>query len=247
MHFTTWQWILVVLGAFLIGLSKTGFAGIGVLFAVLFNYVMPAKLATGFVLPMLCFGDVVAVLVYRRHADWRALVRIFPCAAVGVAIGYFIMGRIDDQQARRLIGGILLFMVVLHFWRRWRETAEAPGAAPTSPWFAVMAGMFAGFATLMANASGPVMTLYFLAMRLPKMEFLGTAAVFYLLLNLFKVPFMAHLGIINASSLLVNLEMLPVVLVGTLAGKWLVQRINQKAFETVLLTLTFLGGLKLLF
>ena len=107
--------------------------------------------------------------------------------------------------------------------------------------------MLAGFTTLVANAAGPVMILYLLAMRLPKMEFLGTGAVFFLCLNLFKVPFMAGLGMITPTSLLTNLLLAPAVLAGALAGRWIIQRINQQWFELTALVLTFAAGLKLFF
>ena len=109
-----------------------------------------------------------------------------------------------------------------------------------------VAGVLAGFTTQVANAAGPVMTLYLLAMRLPKMEFLGTGAVFFLVLNLFKVPFMAGLGMITPASFLTNLMLAPAVVVGALTGRWAVQRINQQWFENIALGLTFAAGLKLL-
>ena len=85
-------------------------------------------------------------------------------------------------------------MLVLHFRRRWKNPeAEAP--APR--WFGPLMGLFAGITTMVANAAGPVMTLYLLAMRLPKMEFLVTSAAFFLLINWIKVPFIAQLGLIN--------------------------------------------------
>jgi hypothetical protein len=107
-------------------------------------------------------------------------------------------------------------------------------------------GVLAGFTTQVANAAGPIMILYLLAMRLPKMEFLGTGAVFYLCLNLFKVPFMAALGMITPASILANLQLAPAVMAGALAGRWLVDRINQQWFELIALALTLVAGLRLL-
>jgi hypothetical protein len=255
MNLEPWQWALVVLGAFLVGVAKTGIAGFGILFVAVFANVIPARQATGFVLPLLIFGDLVAVAAYRRHAAWRLLWRLFPWTALGVILGTLALDRLDDAATRRLVGGIVVAMFFLHVWRRWsaaarsgRDLAEPDEWAATAPvWFAVMAGVLAGFTTLVANAAGPVMILYLLAMRLPKMEFLGTSAVFFLCLNLFKVPFMVGLGMITPASLLTNLLLAPAVLAGALAGRWIVRRLNQRWFELTALGLTFLAGLKLFF
>ena len=92
-------------------------------------------------------------------------------------------------------------------------------------------------AAMVANAAGPVMTIYLLAMRLPKLEFLGTGAVFFFLINWIKVPFMVDLGLINAASLTLNLQLAPAVLVGAWLGRIVAARINQNAFENLSLAL----------
>jgi uncharacterized membrane protein YfcA len=295
MHLEPWQWVLAVAAAMLVGVSKTGLAGIGVLFVAIFANILPTKLASGFVLPLLIFGDIVAVASYRLHAQWRFIGRLFPWAAAGVVLGFFAMGRVDDRQARLLIGGIICAMVSMHLWRRWRgdrrrktvdggqKTVDsgrrtvdggAQGADPDplaharghaevrqmaeggageaekethGVWFAPTMGVLAGFTTLVANAAGPLMALYLLAMRLPKMEFVGTGAVFFLLLNLFKVPFMVNLGLITTDSFGVNLALAPAVWLGAWAGRKLLRRLNQQLFENLALGLAAVAGLKLLF
>ena len=98
MSLTPEQWVLAVVAALLVGVAKTGIAGIGMLFVVIFAQILPAKQATGLVLPLLCFGDLVAVAAYRQHAAWRHLWRLFPWTALGVVVGYFVLGRIGDQD-----------------------------------------------------------------------------------------------------------------------------------------------------
>jgi uncharacterized membrane protein YfcA len=242
-HFETWQWVLAIVGAFLVGVSKTGIAGIGMLFVVLFARIMPAKQATGIVLPLLCFGDIVAVSSYRQHASWPHLWRLFPWTAGGVVIGYFVMGRIDNADAQLLIGFIVVGLVIVHLYRRVRSGDREVQHGPI---FAPVIGILAGFTTLVANAAGSLMAVYLLAMRLPKMEYVGTAAVFFLLINLFKVPFMVHLGLITPASFAFNLKLAPFVLVGALIGKTVLTRINQRWFENLALGLATLAGVKLL-
>jgi len=241
--FDPWQWALLALGAVLVGFSKTGISGLGLLFVVIFAQIMPAKQATGIVLPLLCFGDVIAVASYRQHAQWRHLWRLFPWTAAGVIAGYWAMNRIDERQARLLIGGIVLALVVMHLVRRRVHGHEADHGA----WFPPVIGVLAGFTTLVANAAGPLMAVYLLAMRLPKMEYMGTGAVFFMLINLFKVPFMVRLGLINPGSFAVNLWLAPAVVVGALAGRKILPKINQKVFENLALGLSAAAGIKLLF
>jgi uncharacterized membrane protein YfcA len=243
MHFEPWQWALAAVAALVVGISKAGIGGLGMLSVMIFALIMPTKQATGMVLPLLCFGDLVGATVYRQHAKWPHIWRLFPWTAAGIAIGYVALSRISEREARLLVGGIVLGLVGLHLVRRRKAGQEAEHAA----WFAPMIGVLAGFTTLVANAAGPLMAIYMLAMRLPKMDFVGTGAVFFLIMNLFKVPFMVHLGLINTSSFAINLWLAPVVLAGAWFGRKLVLKIDQRAFENIALALSVIAGLNLLY
>ena len=111
MTFEPWQWVLLIAGAFCVGLAKTGVAGLSILFVALLANAMPARQATGVILPMLILGDVFAVLLYRRHTEWRHLWKLFPWTGAGVVVGWLALGRINDSQTARLLGGILLFLL----------------------------------------------------------------------------------------------------------------------------------------
>ena len=248
MSFETWQWVAAALAAVLVGVSKGGISGMGFLPVVIFAQVLPStRQSSGFVLPLLIFGDVVAVLNYRKHTQWSHLWKLFPWTAAGVLAGYFAMGRINDRQAAKLIGLIVVGLVILHLWRRRQAKLAGPGVElDLGWWFAPMIGVLAGFTTLVANAAGPLMAIYLLAMHLPKLEFVGTGAVFFMLLNWFKVPFMVSLGLITANSIKFNLLLAPAVLIGTFVGRWLLTRINQKWFENLALSLSAVGALRML-
>jgi uncharacterized membrane protein YfcA len=241
------QWAIAALGAFIVGLSKTGIGGLGILFAALFVLVFPnAKQATGFVVPLLIFGDVVAVLSYRSHAQWRFVWKLFPSTAVGVILGFLALGRISNPAARILVGAIICTLAVLSFWLRHRQRSTDEPAQILRWLFAPLIGTVAGFLTLIANAAGPVMASYFVSMRLPKMQYAGTTAVFFLLLNLFKVPFVVHLGLLTAHSFAINLILLPMVLLGALVGRWLLVRVDQDLFSNLVLGLSALAGILML-
>jgi len=244
-----WQLALALLGALLIGISKTGVTGLGILVAAIFANLMPAKLSSGFVLPMLILGDLMAVYAYRGHADYRKALRLFPWTIPGIVLGYFAFGVVNDRQARLMIGVIVALMVVWHLARKFGPKKPSSADSPEEPHSTLsvaLLGISAGFTTLVANAAGPIMTLYLLAMGMPKMAFVGTAAVFFCGLNLLKVPFMVSLGSIQWSSLGWNLALAPAVLLGAWLGKKLLGRISQKWFEYIALTLSAAAALKLL-
>src|SRR3981189_1461620 len=206
-------WFCAALGAFMVGVSKAGITGLSILSIALFNHVFPSsKQASGLVLPLLILGAFVSVFSYTKHTESHYLWRLFPWTAAGVVLGYFTMGRISDHTARILIGWIIVSLTVLSFWRRYVSAPTDERAAAFHWAVGAVIGMTAGFITLIANAAGPLMAIYLVAMRLPKMEYIGTAAVFFMLLNLFKVPFMANLGLITTQSFGFNLALAPAVL-----------------------------------
>lgn len=244
MHFEPWQWALLLVAGLFFGFSKTGIPGISILSVGLLANLMPAKQATGVVLPLLIFADVFAYFVYRKSMDWRRVGRLLPWAVAGVAVGWFALGHVNNQQTGRLVGGIIAVMLVVQLWRRRQRADEAAAHAPV--WFGPVMGLFAGITTMVANAAGPVMTLYLLAMRLEKLEFLGTGAAFFLLINWIKVPFAVDLGLITGPSLILNLYLLPAVAVGALLGRPVVERLNQRVFENIMLVLAGVAAVKLL-
>jgi uncharacterized membrane protein YfcA len=247
MSFDPLQWLFAFLAALMVGVSKSGITGLSLLSIALFNHILPSsKQASGIVLPLLIFGDFVAVFTYRRHTQWRYLWRLFPFTAVGVVLGYFTLGAVSDRHARLMIGVIIVALSVLSFWRRYRSNASDEAVSHKSWVFAVSVGVLAGFITLVANAAGPLMAIYLVSMRLPKLEYVGTAAVFFLCLNLFKVPFMIDLGLITTHSFGFNLILAPAVVLGAVGGRWLVARINQTLFDNLVLILSAIAGVLLL-
>lgn len=243
-----WGWAIAVVGALWIGISKTGIAGLGILAVALFTIIFPARLSTGIVLPILIVGDIVAVAHYRRNAVWSYLLRLIPWAVLGVILGYFALGRLDSLLVGKLIGGVLLVITLLQFWRmRSTSSVEHAGEAlQHNYWLAALVGILAGFFTMVSNASGPIMIIYLLAMGLPKMEFMGTSSWYYLLLNTAKLPFSYDLGLITPESLLFGLMMAPFVVVGGLVGYQILRRLNQRVFEQLALVLTLIAALRLI-
>ena len=245
-----WEWVVLLLGSLAVGLSKTGIAGLGIFTVALFASVLPARESTGVLLLLLICGDLIAVPLYRRHAVWPHLWKLCPWVAAGVILGYLAMGHLQGDKAfQRMIGGILLGMAAIHLWRQ-RQLVRDPDRTndrvPHRMWFAALMGTMAGFTTMVANAAGPVMILYMLSMQLPKMEFMGTGAWFFLAVNLFKVPFSYRLDLITPASLMLDLKLAPMVVLGAVLGRLLIGHINQRLFETLALVLAVLAAVRML-
>jgi uncharacterized membrane protein YfcA len=237
-------WAALALAAALVGFSKTGISGTASLSILLFAMVLPAKESTGALLPVLILGDLFAIRFYSRHVEWRVLGRLAPWVVAGVAVGAVALWFADDGLMRILIGAILLLMLALQLWSRFRPRSEDPkppsGLARRSA--AAGAGVAAGAATMMANAAGPVMVLYLMLSGFPKLRFLGTMAWFFFAVNLFKVPISVGLGLIGWHTLLMALLLIPAIAVGAFAGRALVHRVDQKQFEIATLVLSGVGA-----
>jgi uncharacterized membrane protein YfcA len=249
LRMAVWQWALAAVSAVLIGVSKTGVPGLGILPVVMMLWVIPdGRLSGGAVLPLLCLADLFAVRFYRHHARWDQLARLSPYVGAGLVLGVGALRLTSGTEVLdRLMGALLLIMVALQAQRLWRGDP----AVPHRWWLAALFGVTAGFATTVANAAGPVMSLYLLSMDLPQTQFLGTTAWFFLVINLVKVPLFlipdAHGQTrITLETLRLNLWLAPLVIAGALAGRVLVQRINQRVFAWLVLILAAAGTLKLI-
>lgn len=236
------QWVLVIVCAIMIGAAKTGVVGGGILVIPLMASVFPAKSSTGVLLPLLCMGDVLGVMLYRREARWDVLLRVFPYAVTGIVGGYVFMGVITDAQLKPVIGVIVLALLTLQYLM----AHEYLAVYRTHRVLGALIGLLAGFTTMTANASGPIMTLYLLMLRLEKTKFVGTMAWCYFCLNLFKVPFSAHLGLITADSLALNAILIPAIVVGGVAGYYFVRIVPQRVFAMVMQVLAGVGAIYLL-
>lgn len=242
--------VALVVAAIGVGFAKTAIGGVASVSVALFAFVLPAKESTGALLPLLLVGDVVAVSLYRQHADWPALLRLFPSVAVGVVVGSVFIARISDTGMRRTIGAVLLALVAVHLWQRWRRRERDPDELRAEQHrrrhvTALVFGVLAGFTTMVANSGGPVMAIYLLSAGMGMLGFLGTSAWFFFAVNLFKLPFSVGLDLITAESLVLDLWLVPAVLAGAAAGRAAVRRIDQARFETLVLVFVVLSSANL--
>lgn len=254
MHLETWQWVLGGAAALFVGISKTGVPGMGILVVPLLAAVFGGRPSVGIMLPMLVVGDVFAVLWYRRHAEWDKLIKLAPWVAVGIgagAVALQVLGHVkqDKDILNPVIGGLVLAMLIVYVLQGQLGQRLTPksgvGMAGT--------GVTAGFATTVSNAAGPVMQIYLAAHKMPKEQFMGTLAWYFFIINLCKVPIYAAISAANPEnpmmtrhSLLFNLEVVPIIIIGVFVGKWLLPRISQRLFNDVVLVLAGVAAVKLI-
>ena len=233
------------IAAVLVGLSKTGLPGVSIPAVVLMTEAFPedTDLAIGAMLPVLLLGDVLAVARYRHHAQWSRLWRLFPYVAVGMAPGWLLLRQLSDGDALRpVLGGLMLGLLMLEVARRRYDWQHVPHKW----WFIGGMGLLTGFSTTVAHAAFPVMTVYLLSQGMAKREFVGTAAWFFLLVNLSKLPLYASNRMIPLETLRFDLLVAPATLLGVALGIYVLKRIPQHLFDTLALVLAAIAAARLL-
>jgi len=240
---TFFEIVLVVISALLIGMSKTGISGAGMAMIPIMAAIFGGKLSTGIVLPLLSMADIFAVVYYHRHANWIYILRLIPTTVVGIGIGIYVGDIISDQVFKDIMGVIVICSVGILIWRDIRKEVRIPAGLA----FPLMMGLAGGFTTMVGNAAGAIMALYLLSMRLPKNEYIGTGAWFFLIINLFKIPF--HILIwetISFKTFSLDILLLPAIAAGAFLGIYIVKFIPEKAYRIFLLVTTALSALVLI-
>jgi uncharacterized protein len=235
--------VLLFVAAFFIGMAKTGVHGSSMFAVPLLAIIFGGKMSAGLMLPMLIMADLFAVTYYHRHANWNYLIKLFPSAAVGVLIGTWLGNVIDDEVFRSVMSVIIFISLGIMLWM---EKANKE-SIPDYLWFAILMGTLGGITTMIGNLAGSVMALYLLSMRLPKNEYIGTSAWFFLAINLFKVPF--HVWSwqsISIDSFLLNLLCLPAIAFGAWVGILVVKRIAERYYRWLVISMTAVAAVIML-
>lgn len=230
--------------AVFIGMSKTGVHGAGMLAVPLLASVFGGQLSSGIMLPMLCLADVMGVWYYHRHASWRHLKILFPWAAAGTVLGTVVGQHIDDGVFKIIMASVIVISVVIMLWL---ERGRHKDEVPAHKGFGILTGVAGGFTSMVGNLAGSVMAVYFLSMRLPKNAFIGTTAWFFLVVNLFKVPFHVFAWkTISLNSFLLDLMLLPLIAAGAYLGIVIVGRIPENLYRWFIIGMTLVAAAMML-
>ena len=242
----TWTaYALALFGAFSLGISKAGFPGMAIVNVLIIAELFGARNSVGIILPLLVVCDLLVYPLFRKYASWRAILPLVPPTVFGILAGFFFLKAIDDAVAKKIIGSIVLLMLALQLLREFKKRVLE--SLPDSRLFLTGSGLMIGVSTMMANAAGPVYSIYALVHKMSKEDFLGIGARFFLAVNLFKIPFLGTIDLINAESLKLDLLLLPGIVAGILLGKTLIRHVPQEVFKWLLYAFSLVAGLKLLF
>lgn len=237
------QWVAIGFAVFLLGLSKSGIKGIGIIIVVILAFVFGEKASTGVLLPMLICADLFAVVYYNRHAQWDIIKKLIPWMIAGVLVGVWVGNDISELVFKRLMAIIIIVSVGIMFYTENRKS----NVIPKNKAFGAVTGFLAGFTTMIGNLAGPISNVYFLAMRFPKNEFIGTAAWLFFIINVFKLPF--HIFVwktVTVETLVLNSVLIPAVIIGFFLGAYIVRLISNVNYRRFILIVTALGGLIML-
>jgi len=240
----SYSFLVAVLSAFLLGIAKAGVKGIAALIVTGFAIVYGAKESTGILMPLLVCGDIFAVLYYKRYVKWIYILKLIPWMIFGVLIGVVIGNNISEKFFQYGMALIIIFSVsIMYYW-----DSKKNNKIPNNFIFAPSIGVLAGFSTMIGNLAGAFSNIYFLAMRLPKNEFIGTSAWLFFIINVFKIPF--HIFFwetITLKSLIISSKLVPFVIIGLLIGVFVVKKIKNENYRKLILILTAIGGIGILF
>jgi uncharacterized membrane protein YfcA len=235
-------YLVAVPAVIVLGLSKGGFTGLSSLAMPMLSLVTSPIRAAAIVLPVLIVQDWVSVWAFRRDFSPRNLVILIPSAMIGVAAGWLLAARVSEDAVRLAVGLISIAFVVYMLTRDrlGRAPVETPGVPGGLLW-----GSLAGFTSFISHAGAPPFQVYVMPQNLKPRVFAGTATMFFAAVNLIKVPPYFLLGQFSRENLAISAGLIPVAILATFAGVWLVRRVTSERFYAIILIITFAIGAKL--
>ena len=236
--------VLLLIVALIIGMAKAGISGMGIAMIPIMALIFGAKESTGVILPMLIVADIMSVIYYRKNAVWRHVIRVLPWVAIGLVIAMITGNHINSKQFRVVMMSVVWIMLILMIVNDLRKKAESE--IPDNKFFRFLIGIAGGFATMIGNAAGPVFTLYFLSLRLPKKEFIGTGAWLYLIVNTGKLPLqILAWKNITTSTFLIDLIVVPFIALGIFTGIRIVKLLPENVYRYFVIITTLVSSVLL--
>ncbi|MEN8125156.1 MAG: sulfite exporter TauE/SafE family protein [Bacteroidota bacterium] len=243
-HLSITDIVLAFLATLILGMGKAGLKGLGVIIVTLMALVFGGKASTGILMPLMIIADIFAVIYYHKHTQWIYLVKLLPMMVIGVLLGVWWGNDISEVLFKQIMAIFILFTVFIMIWMDQKKTRRIP-----KHWvFSSSMGLLSGITSMIGNLAGSFANIYLLAMRLPKNEFIGTAAWLFFIVNVFKLPF--HIFVwktVTKETILINLFLAPAILLGFYLGVSLVKKINNDVYRKFIIVVTAFGALLILF
>ncbi|MBK8025695.1 MAG: sulfite exporter TauE/SafE family protein [Chloroflexi bacterium] len=235
--------VVVVLAGLIIGLSKGGLgAPLGAVVAPMLTFAFPVSEAVSLVLPLLIVGDLFALVAYWKQWDRRYILLLLPPALLGIVAGTYLLLSLDNRALKIVLG---LFTLAFVLYKLLGSRLLAANYQPRN-WHGVLAGSASGLASALANSGGIPFTTYLLLQNLSPRTFVGTTTLYFLLLNVLKVPGYIYAGLLSWDRLVTLAAALPMIPLGVFIGRYVVMRIDRLWFERILLIVLAIAAVLLL-
>jgi uncharacterized membrane protein YfcA len=243
-HLTLFSFLIAFLAALLLGMGKAGIKGLGVVIVLIMAIVFGGKPSTGVLIPLMIIADFFAVFYYHRHTQWQYLIKLLPTMFLGVLIGVWIGNDISEVLFKQIMAVLILITLAVMVIMEKKKSNDIP-----SHWtFSSGMGLLSGITSMIGNLAGSFADIYFLAMRLPKNEFIGTAAWLFFIINVFKLPF--HIFVwktVTFETIGLNLILIPGIVIGFFMGVKIVKLINNSLYRKFIFIATAVGAFLILF
>jgi uncharacterized membrane protein YfcA len=237
-------YLVAIPAVILMGLSKGGFAGVGAMALPLLALAISPVQAAAILLPVLIVQDAVGVWAFRGNWDRDILVLMIPSAIVGIVAGYLLAAKVSATVVLAILGAISILFAVYRLWLSRGGRVQAPVNAPSA--LGVALGIATGFTSQIAHAGQPPFQMWVLPKALPTQILVGTTTIFFAVINVLKIPAYVALGQFTHENLMAAAVLAPLAIVSTLAGVWLVRRVNAERFYTIIYVLMIFVGAQLL-
>jgi len=232
-----------------VGLSKGGFAGVGLLATPLLSLYLPPLEAAALLLPILISQDAISVWWYRHNWDAWNLKVLLPGALIGMGLGWIYAAQVSDA-AIRLVVGVIGVAFVAHAWfvagrNAWLKRAPA-GPQQKSAASGLFWGGVSGFTSFLTQGGGPPFQVHVLPQRLDKLTLVGTTTIFFAIVNSLKIGPYYALGQFSFGNFSTSLALLPLAVATNALGIWLVRRTPTDLFYLIAYVLVLLVSLLLM-
>lgn len=242
-EFSLIQWIWLGIAAFSVGIAKMGLSGVAILIIPVIASVFGGKESTGLILPLLMVGDVFAVIYYKHHIQLNAIRRLLLWIVIGLLAGLLVGQNIQDKQFKILIS---ISVILCIFAMIFSETKGKQLALPDKIFIYALVGILGGFASMVGNSAGAIISIYLLSIGYPKTSYISTNAWLFFIINLIKMPLQIFIWHnIGLTNLYTTLLLLPIILIGVVVGALVVKRIGEAVFRKLIYLMTLIAAVVL--
>jgi uncharacterized protein len=237
---------VMVVAVVILGLSKGGFAGIGMVSTPLVALITDPFTAVSLMLPIMILQDLMVVLIYRRSYDPGILAVMLPGGIAGIALAYLFAKTVSDTVVLGALGIISLMFSIWQMFLYFRGNPSVGLALRHDRALGFLAGVASGFASAIAHAGTPPYQIYAMSKQLRPEVYVGTSVFLFGAVNVLKLPSFAALGLINAPNLGVSAVYFPLAAGSSWVGSRLVRQIDPQQFKFAITVILLFVSLVLL-